>query len=698
MPSKNFPLLLSVHEAIATIREKKQLFNIIFEKLKEVLPFELAGIQILNKSKTFFEIFMQGYVSSEDEHMVKEFWREKIPASQSLFKFDGEKEFLQVVGKDVIQKAVKIFSPNTGLTNILNKYKISHLINMPLFLDDELLGSILFALEKKPKFTIEDSEILKSLSGPIAIAVNNAMLLEEMAQREREKGILLNFTNILMTIKKREELVLRMAEEIDNEFQFLYVAINAKNGNKNDPITETFIIDESRKLQRLSFQGNREIPFMLLKSKLKMENGVSYAEFTHNEFLNLCEISSHIKMLYDDYGFSSLLYISYGPVAEEINLLLALKNSSGFLEREIESILSIIPQIALIFKNFFAYEEIDFLRKRLEEEKHYLIDEINLSADFQEMIGNSLEMQDVKNKIKQVASLEVTVLIEGETGTGKELVAHAIHNLSQRNGGPFIKVNCAALPAQLIESELFGHEKGSFTGAIEKRIGKFELANGGTIFLDEIGELPVEVQAKFLRVLQEHEFERVGGQSTLRTNIRVVAATNRNLKEEVEKGNFRKDLYFRLNVFPITSPPLSRRKEDIPLFLKFFVEKYSKKLGKPIMSIRKNDLDALMQYNWPGNVRELENVIERAVIISNGLNLDLSWILLSNSESAINEPVKLKTLREVEQEHIIAALRAAGGQVTGQKGAAKILGLNGKTLGTKMRKLGIKRNVVISSQ
>ena len=483
---------------------------------------------------------------------------------------------------------------------------------------------------------------------------------------------------------------------MDNEKQFIYVAINAKNGEKSEPVTSCFIIDEDRKVVKLPLNHNQDLPILTLKSRLRHNKGISFAEFNHDDFQLLCSVSEHFRMLRDEWNFASILYITYGQIDEEVNLIVGLRNPAGFLEREIFSISSLIPQLSLIFKNFFAYEEIDFLRKKLEEEKHYLIDEINLSPDFQEIIGTSLEMQDVKNKIKQVAALDVTVLIEGETGTGKELIARAIHNLSQRKEGPFIKVNCAALPAQLIESELFGHEKGSFTGAIERRIGKFELADGGTIFLDEIGELPLEVQAKFLRVLQEHEFERIGGQNTHKTNIRVLAATNRSLKDEVEKGNFRKDLFFRLNVFPILSPPLAMRREDIPLFIKFFVERYSRKLGKPIMSIKIHDMEALMQYNWPGNVRELENVIERAIIISHGMNLDISRILLTNSGSELSEQQNLKTLIEVEREHIIAALKAANGQVTGEKGAAKILGLNGKTLGTKMRKLGIKRSVIIS--
>ena len=297
-----------------------------------------------------------------------------------------------------------------------------------------------------------------------------------------------------------------------------------------------------------------------------------------------------------------------------------------------------------------------------------------------------------------MAPLDATVLILGETGTGKELIAKAIHNLSNRKENAFITVNCAALPVQLIESELFGHEKGSFTGAIEKRIGKFEVANGGTIFLDEIGELPLEIQAKLLRVLQEKEFERLGGKSTVHSDVRIVAATNRNLEKEVEQGKFRSDLFFRLNVFPIIVPPLRERKDDIPLLIKYFIDKYSKKLGKEVKSIKKSDLDILLKYDWPGNIRELEHIIERAIIVSEGSNLNFEKLFGGNIRQTEPDFQSFKTLVENEKEHIINALKIANGKVTGENSAAQLLGINGKTLGSKMRKLKIKREFVITAE
>jgi len=288
-----------------------------------------------------------------------------------------------------------------------------------------------------------------------------------------------------------------------------------------------------------------------------------------------------------------------------------------------------------------------------------------------------------------VSATDATVLVLGESGTGKELIARAIHNISNRSKKPLVKVNCAALPANLIESELFGHEKGAFTGAMERKIGRFELADGGTIFLDEIGEIPVELQSKLLRVLQEGEFERLGNPRTMKVNVRVIAATNRNLEQAIEKKEFREDLYYRINVFPIVCPPLRDRKEDIPLLVKHFCQKYEAKIGKKIHTIPAPVMDTLMAYNWPGNIRELENIIERALILSrNGILEQGEWMPVEKKPKEKSSSAKLE---EVEKDHILAALKKTGWKVSGEKGAAKLLGLNATTLEARIKKLGIKR-------
>jgi PAS domain S-box-containing protein len=327
---------------------------------------------------------------------------------------------------------------------------------------------------------------------------------------------------------------------------------------------------------------------------------------------------------------------------------------------------------------------------KLQAQNQYLQDEIKLNNNFEEIVSKSKKFHKVLQQIEQVASTDATVLILGESGTGKELLARAVHNISKRSKRPLIKINCATLPANLIESELFGHERGAFTGAMERKIGRFELADGGTIFLDEIGELPVELQAKLLRVLQEGEFERLGNPKTMKVNVRVIAATNRNLEEAIARKEFREDLFYRLNVFQIVSPPLRNRKEDIPLLVKHFVKKYESKMGREIKNIPDKVIDALMLYDWPGNIRELENMVERALILSVGSTLEYGDWIPSAKNTGANQS-KLLKMEDVEKEHIISVLNQSNWKVSGEKGAAKILGLNPTTLESRMKKLEIKR-------
>ncbi|MDX1487632.1 MAG: sigma 54-interacting transcriptional regulator, partial [Acidiferrobacterales bacterium] len=356
----------------------------------------------------------------------------------------------------------------------------------------------------------------------------------------------------------------------------------------------------------------------------------------------------------------------------------------------VEFLTEVGQQVALAVQNMLGYEEIAQLKARLERENLYLQEEIRTEHKFDAFVGESAAMKKVMKAIETVAPTDANVLILGETGTGKELVARAIHDLSPMRDKALVKVNCAALPSELIESELFGHEKGAFTGALTRKIGRFELANGGTIFLDEIGDLPLQLQAKLLRVLQEGEFERVGGTHTIKVSVRVIAATNRNLAEEVRSGNFRSDLFYRLNVFPMEIPPLRKRTGDVPLLVNFFLTKYGKKLGKHFDGVSQAAMQQLVKYSWPGNVRELQNVIEHATIVAKspkvnielrpGLDIDAGAQALSNS-----------TLQDVERAHILRVLEETGWVISGEKGAATVLGLHPNTLQSRMQKLGIKR-------
>jgi len=340
-----------------------------------------------------------------------------------------------------------------------------------------------------------------------------------------------------------------------------------------------------------------------------------------------------------------------------------------------------------------ALEEIKSLKERLEIENQYLQEEIDTKINFKNIICNSDSYKRVLVQVDQVAPTDTTVLITGESGTGKELLARAIHNNSKRKERPMIKINCAVLPKDLIESELFGHKKGAFTGAVADKVGKFTLADGGTIFLDEIGELPLELQPKLLRVIQEMEFDELGGTKTKKVDVRVIAATNRDLKEMIRDGKFREDLYYRLNVFPIHNIPLRARKEDIPLLTQFFLEKYAMKAGKVFNRVSKDTIEALLNYNFPGNIRELENMIERAVIVENGPTLKPgSWIPLKDIPAS---STGFKSFESIQKDYIIEVLDHTGWRVSGPSGAAKILKMKDKTLFAKMKRLGIEKNVTL---
>lgn len=333
-----------------------------------------------------------------------------------------------------------------------------------------------------------------------------------------------------------------------------------------------------------------------------------------------------------------------------------------------------------------AFIEIKELKDRVQQENVYLREEIELQYKHGDIVGQSDSIKSVLDQVEQVAKTDSTVLILGETGTGKELIARAIHSLSLRKDHPMVKVNCASLPSSLVENELFGHEKGAFTGANIKQIGRFEVADGSTIFLDEISEMPLELQAKLLRVLQEGQFERLGGTKTISVDVRVIAATNQDLTRAVHQGAFREDLYYRLNVFPIAVPPLRERREDIPLMVQAFVKEFGITLGKRIESISRRSMDAVQQYSWPGNVRELRNVIERAMILTKGSKLSFTLPEIS-AQKSLEDTV----LTEVERKHILQVLVSTGWLVSGDRGAAKLLGLKESTLRSKMKKLGIKR-------
>ena len=376
------------------------------------------------------------------------------------------------------------------------------------------------------------------------------------------------------------------------------------------------------------------------------------------------------------------------------SMTVASRNEGAFSQHDAEMLGQVAGQVAMAVNSALAFKQIAELRDRLNQEKQYLEEEINLEHRFDDIVGESTGLRNVLRQIETVAPTDATVLIQGETGTGKELLARAVHRLSPRSERTFIKLNCAAIPAGLIESELFGHEKGAFTGAIARKIGRLELAHEGTLFLDEIGEMPLDLQPKLLRALQEREIERVGGSRPIPVNVRLIAATNRDLAKMVADKTFRSDLFYRLKVFPVFAPPLRERAADIPVLVRHFVDRHSRRMGKTIETIPDEAMEALVSWKWPGNIRELENFLERAVILSKGpaLHVPLAELEMMEEEEEDAAVSANPTLQAAERDHILRALREAKGMIGGPNGAAERLGLKRTTLNSKLKKLGIERS------
>ncbi len=411
-------------------------------------------------------------------------------------------------------------------------------------------------------------------------------------------------------------------------------------------------------------------------------------------FEDIRRMSPVTSAVFEQEGIRSICATPMIFMGEALGMLSVGSRQPGFFNPEdIPFYAQVAGQIAIAFENALSYKRIEELNARLAEEKVYLEDEIRTDNRFEDIIGQSRALKAILKQVETVAPTDSTVLIYGETGTGKELLARAIHDLSGRRQGTFVKLNCAAIPTGLLESEMFGHEKGAFTGAIAQRVGRFELAHRGTMFMDEVGEIPLELQTKLLRVLQEREFERLGSSRTIRTDARLVTATNRNLAEMVEQRQFRADLYYRLNVFPITAPALRQRREDIPLLVRYFVQQFARRMHKRITHIPAESMQTLERYAWPGNIRELQNFIERAVILSQGASLEAPVRELTRVPVKPAEPVastaSAVTLADAEREAIERALGESGGKVGGENGAAARLGMKRTTLQAKMRKLGL---------
>jgi formate hydrogenlyase transcriptional activator len=570
---------------------------------------------------------------------------------------------------------------------------------VPLIFHGRILGSLSVASFREGAFTEEDAEMLLQIGSQFALAVENSrnfdMLRSARSQvvksRDRLK-LLLDVNNALVANLEVSELLKAVSKSLKEVLHQDLVGLALYDAQRKLYLAHA--LDSSAADDDVMALGETHpLEGTLGGAAVRAGGKPVYIPRPDVEKFN----APITRRLYDR-GYNSICVIGLFSHDRPVGILtLACFRENAFSSDDLELIQQIAQQVAIAGENALAYGEIEKLKNKLADEKLYLEDEIRTEYDFEEIVGRSTALRQILKQVATVAATGSTVLIRGETGTGKELIARAIHNMSDRKERTMVKVNCSAIPMGLLESELFGHEKGAFTGAIAQRIGRFELANRGTLFLDEVGDIPLELQPKLLRVLQEQQFERLGSTRTQQVDVRLVAATNCDLETMVAAKQYRSDLYYRLNVFPVTIPPLRERAEDIPLLVRFFAQRFARRMGKNIDSIPASTTSALSRYHWPGNVRELENVIERAVILSSGRELDVPLTGLKVAEVAA--PASPATagpaptsLESVERDHIVRVLEDTKWRIAGPDGAAARLGMKRTTLQARMRKLGISRS------
>ncbi|WP_139924875.1 sigma 54-interacting transcriptional regulator [Hymenobacter sp. DG01] len=698
MPDQDDSLLLYLNDAIATTRNKEDLFRSMTEKLRLIFPFDAITILTLDAEHQYRRVFLRDYLGEVllPNQTGAGGKPTRGPIEGTPVELFVHQTQLRQYDLEELLKAYPQYQPFGALLERGMRY----FIVVPLRTSGQLIGLLSLVARRQPEFSPNDVDLLEKIGSLVAVAVTNALAFEDIARREQEKSMQLALNNALLSIKERGELFRTIATEINHVVPCDYFGVRVREPHSPVRALAEFNKQPDGTFAALDENRYDDLPHPVQNKQAVVELFSRPAVYVGTDFELLSRQYDLLRYIREERGTQSILCAPLDAHGEPAAaLILASHQPLAFTEETLELIQTLVPQIRLAIQNVLAFEQIDALRAQLERERTYLIDEINTSAAarLDDFVGGSAVMQQVYTRLSQVAPTDTTVLITGETGTGKELVARALHNLSPRKERALIKINCAALPAQLIESELFGHEKGAFTGAHDRRIGKFELADGGTIFLDEVGELPLDLQAKLLRVLQEKEFERIGGRRVIQTDVRVIAATNRVLEEEVAAGHFRADLYYRLNVFPIRLPALRERPEDIEPLMRHFLERFTKQMGKPVRGLRERDLKALRQYGWPGNVRELEHVLEQAVIVSQGPFLEFAGFSAA-AQAAPATPETggpLKTLKDQERDHILAALRRTSGRVSGPNGAAVLLDINPKTLEARMKKLGIQRTVEV---
>jgi formate hydrogenlyase transcriptional activator len=688
--------LLEVAESIAQHRDLAALFHDLAERLHSVVDFDFLTLVLHDPDRNVMRLHI---LETRLPTPVKTGSESPVDGHPSGWVWQSQQAFV-VTDTEEDQRF-------PDFLHRLREVGVRSLAMVPLTTAQHRLGAMGFGRLVPQVITDTELQFMQRVGSQVAVAVDNALNFQTsqayqiQLARERDRlQVLLDVNNILVSTRELTELFRGIVSSLEKVIHHDYTSLALRESGSG-----------LLKIHALDFSSRPG--FFDQEITVPLDTTPSGICFTTAQPLlargaEIDRFSNEIIRALRAEGVQTICcvpLITQGRTLGTLNL--ASRREDAFPHQDVELLQQVAAQIAIAVENALAFKQIDKLKDKLAEEKLYLEEEIRSEFNFEEIIGDSPALKRALAQVELVAPAGTAVLVTGDTGTGKELIARAIHNLSPRRERTFVKVNCAAIPSGLLESELFGHERGAFTGALTQKIGRFELADRGTLFLDEVADLPLELQPKLLRVLQEQEFERLGSNQTQRVDVRIVAATNGDLAKLVAERAFRSDLYYRLNVFPIHIPALRERPEDIPLLVRYFVQKFSRRLNKSVAYVPAEAMDALVGYAWPGNIRELENFIERAVLLSPGKELrvpvsELKSVALAATASDDSAPasasptspgVSISTLEDAERQHILRALRQTEWRIAGPKGAAAILGMKRTTLQARMRKLGIRRPV-----
>jgi formate hydrogenlyase transcriptional activator len=665
---RRYEALLQMADLVVHHRGMPELLPELAQRLHKVASFEIASFSLYDPEKNVMRMhFWEGSDRLSD---LTEF-----PLEESACGVAWEKQE-PIVWPDLHQE-----TRFRRAVDLLKQKGVRSYCTLPLTTAQKRFGALGLGSSRPNAYGEDDVQLLRRVAELVALALENAMTRAAFLEEKERLEMLLEVSTTLMS-------------NLDVQQLFPTISALIRRVIRQDYASVALYEEPNRCLRVYALDSPLADELIGPETVVPIAESASGTFFLNGETKvynreDLVAVGSPVMMRMLELGIQSFASIPLITRKGKLGTLnLGSATDHAFARQDISFLKQVAAQVAIALDNARAYREIAELTDKLRKEKLYLQDEIRSVLNFEEIVGESPALKHVLTQVNTVAPLDATVLILGETGTGKELIARAIHRMSSRKDGSFIKLNCAAIPTGLLESELFGHEKGAFTGAISAKIGRLELADKGTLFLDEVGDIPLELQPKLLRVLQDQEFERLGGIRTIRVNIRLIAATNRDLAKSVAAREFRSDLYYRLHVFPVHMPPLRERGKDIELLVHYFVQKFSRRMNKQIETIPTEAMNALTRWEWPGNVRELENFIERSVILSAGtiLNVPLSE-LRSVYEGASHDA----TLESLEREHILRILRESGGVVAGSHGAAARLGMKRTTLQSRMLKMGISR-------